>query len=757
MINTKIEGAISKIIINAATFHNEPITPTLINFFYGKNGVGKSTIGRIIFNNYGVEWKQGHSNNDYSVLVYNEDFIARNFSSNDSVQGIFTIGEEDVAIKTDIDTKTIERSKLGDDYKAKKAEIKKIKDDKNSRTQSFNKAVFDSAVEYRTTFKTALTGALKTDGFVSKLLNQNTAVNHDKKQLFDLYESAYSKDSKEYDLMNKIDDILLPTSSLLEKAIVSSSTSSFAEFVKKYQNSDWVRQGHEHFNDTDGKCPYCQQSLPNDFETQITTIFDTQYQDDINNLKSFRNVYCHNIDGITEVTQNNLKGIYPKINTDQYHVLMAQLNTILEGNLLKIDSKLNEPTTIVTLTELDALIQEINDQIVSFNNQIEDNNKIVNSKKKNQTDCTKQLWELIYSDLKPQIDAYKSDMKRFDDELERFTEELTDITSKGKAVKAELDKLTSKSVNTIKAIESINKILHDSGFQGFTIEENTNNTYKVVRPDGTIAENLSEGERNFIAFLYFCQLVHGADDSTGDTKDKIVVIDDPVSSMDSGALFVVGALTREMIEICRNNAASSPTGERYYIKQLFILTHNGYYHNDVAVNMVKYWDAVAYFKLVKADNNSQIIPCVFEIKDYSGNIIKTENINPVQNGYHMLWAELKELKTPNSVTHVIQQILNHYFIQMCSYRGGDVRDKILIDNKSKFIISDEADNETFKPEYYTIRSLLSYLTATEQGAVDNQQFIETDINVDSCKNALKSIFGLMGQDQHYSMMMGKEN
>lgn len=32
-------------------------------------------------------------------------------------------------------------------------------------------------------------------------------------------------------------------------------------------------------------------------------------------------------------------------------------------------------------------------------------------------------------------------------------------------------------------------------------------------------------------------------------KDKIVVIDDPVSSMDSGALFIVSALVREMIEV----------------------------------------------------------------------------------------------------------------------------------------------------------------------------------------------------------------
>ena len=42
--------------------------------------------------------------------------------------------------------------------------------------------------------------------------------------------------------------------------------------------------------------------------------------------------------------------------------------------------------------------------------------------------------------------------------------------------------------------------------------------------DGTRAKKLSEGERNFIAFLYFYHLVRGSQRS--DTvKDKIVVID----------------------------------------------------------------------------------------------------------------------------------------------------------------------------------------------------------------------------------------
>ncbi|MDO4928652.1 MAG: hypothetical protein Q3976_06270 [Corynebacterium sp.] len=38
--NTKIRGAIENITINQATFQSETITPTALNFFFGKYGAG---------------------------------------------------------------------------------------------------------------------------------------------------------------------------------------------------------------------------------------------------------------------------------------------------------------------------------------------------------------------------------------------------------------------------------------------------------------------------------------------------------------------------------------------------------------------------------------------------------------------------------------------------------------------------------------------------------------------------------------------
>ena len=83
----KRRSVISKITLNTATFTNEPVEPTYINLFFGRNGAGKSSIAYAIQAGEGLEWKPGEKADDYDVLVYNQDFIDDNFESYDNLQG----------------------------------------------------------------------------------------------------------------------------------------------------------------------------------------------------------------------------------------------------------------------------------------------------------------------------------------------------------------------------------------------------------------------------------------------------------------------------------------------------------------------------------------------------------------------------------------------------------------------------------------------------------------------------------------------
>ncbi|EEF26283.1 conserved hypothetical protein, partial [Ricinus communis] len=72
-----------------------------INFVFGANGAGKTTIGRVVANkskhehaNCSITWRDGV---EMQPLVYNRDFVDANFNIEGSLKGIFTLGEKDIA------------------------------------------------------------------------------------------------------------------------------------------------------------------------------------------------------------------------------------------------------------------------------------------------------------------------------------------------------------------------------------------------------------------------------------------------------------------------------------------------------------------------------------------------------------------------------------------------------------------------------------------------------------------------------------
>lgn len=82
-----------------------------INFIYGSNGTGKTTISRVIAGDAShtqsqVTWKGGLP---LKTLVYNRDFVEKNFDQPAEIKGIFTLGEEDQNTFAEI---SVEKGKL---------------------------------------------------------------------------------------------------------------------------------------------------------------------------------------------------------------------------------------------------------------------------------------------------------------------------------------------------------------------------------------------------------------------------------------------------------------------------------------------------------------------------------------------------------------------------------------------------------------------------------------------------------------------
>ena len=104
-MNRKYPSEITEIRVDDATFKNTGtvITPTYINYFFGNNGTGKSTIAKAIQSGTGIKYAPGRSATDYQVLVFNQEYINRNMQNFHNLPGVFTMAEENAEIQDKID------------------------------------------------------------------------------------------------------------------------------------------------------------------------------------------------------------------------------------------------------------------------------------------------------------------------------------------------------------------------------------------------------------------------------------------------------------------------------------------------------------------------------------------------------------------------------------------------------------------------------------------------------------------------------
>ncbi|BCK19307.1 AAA family ATPase [Vibrio cholerae] len=113
-------------------------TPVSLNtnkkvvLFYGHNGTGKSTVARYLqdttnSNYFNCSYVLPNAK-DYQILVYNTDFVEKNFSQ-DSFEGIFTLGEKNVAAELAISAAEEEIVKL-EEQRTQKQTLKKQHEDK---------------------------------------------------------------------------------------------------------------------------------------------------------------------------------------------------------------------------------------------------------------------------------------------------------------------------------------------------------------------------------------------------------------------------------------------------------------------------------------------------------------------------------------------------------------------------------------------------------------------------------------------------
>jgi wobble nucleotide-excising tRNase len=543
------------------------------NLFYGWNGSGKTTLSKLfacleygsLYDfpdlKYEIEHESGtvkeNSQFNQKIRVFNQDYIQNNFQLvSGKANPIFILGEENKEIADKIKTDEETLSNLQNQKSTKETEKARNESDKANKFTEVAKVIGANLVgsstrNYRKPdaekdFETIAEKKILSSDEVAK---QQAVIKQEQKDKIVKINLAI-----DLDLSGVYDDVISVCNETVEINVISRLT-------QNQEISAWVEHGLDLHTKESEQCEFCGSNFPNgrieallghfneadkklkekidakiinlqqsiqtikaiqlpnkaQFYTDLQTLFTSQaitYNQEKNN-------YCAELSTMVEILNTKKQKTTEKVTfsrslSNNFQSSVDSVNDTIEQHNLKSDNFQTEKDKAVELLKVHHL-SEIFDEVKTFDSEIKD--------------CEKVILKLQNGDGTPN---------------------LVGIIALKKQIAENRNKISSEH----KACDTLNKQLQTFlGRNEIAFEVAPEGGY-VVKRSGVIANNLSEGEKTAIAFVYF--VVH-LKDQNFDVVNGIIVVDDPISSLDSNSLFQAFAFLKNAVKDA---------------KQVFILTHN---------------------------------------------------------------------------------------------------------------------------------------------------------------------------------------
>lgn len=707
-----------------------------INFIYGANGCGKTTITKFIhdpehadFKDSSLVWKSGVP---MKALVYNKDFRERNFGKG-KIDGVFTLGQATKEEKEAIEKMKEQLDELKKNGIAKKEAKEKQERVNNQHEDSFKDQIWSEVYKkYETDFKDAFSGYMRKDAFKVKLLEEHQANTTITLSYLDLKGKAQTIFGQTPILIDLIqlpvfDRIIQIENDLIwQKKILGKTDVDIAALIQSLNMNDWVNEGRTYLQSNKNTCPFCQQeTISDDFRKQLEKYFDKAFIEDTNKVKVLLDEYSNlsefALNVLTQIETSQKVISNSKLNIDLYSASAKALTSLMSENVAHFQSKIKEPSRIINITSIEQQTEILSTLVINTNKEIYSHNKIVNDFSNQRSNLIKEIWKFLVEDHKASIEAFLKKSNGLTEGIKKLNEQQEEFRKKYIELNTAIIEANKNVTSVQPSVDEINRILKSYGFLNFEIVPVPldPNQYVIQRENGTVAEStLSEGEMTFITFLYFLQLSKGSFDESSITEDRILVIDDPISSLDSTVLYVISSLLKEVIKNIKKREGN--------IHQLILLTHNVYFHKEVSfVDGRTPRNGDTFFWILRRNRNvTSVQP--FEME------------NPIKNSYELLWKELKNREQNDSITvqNTMRRIIEHYYKIL-----GEYTDDALV---SKFESAEEQE---------ICRSLISWINDGSHVIPDDLYIEHQDAVADKYFEVFKAVFDKTGHLGHYNMMM----
>ena len=548
------------------------------NLFYGWNGTGKSTlsnlladldrkapigIGKVVFriDNMNIQGDQlGQDGQSLPrIRVFNQRYVESSiFSRFDNLEHIVFFGEKTIEHEQQRQAAVDEQAKLREEYKELSPKKTKAERDLDAYKQ-------EQAQVIKTLLRTA---------GQDKYTNYNKSHFETRCDRFNPEIDIVLGDDERAALVTSIRTDIRPTlptqrsanpvsSSLFETirlSLAASPTNAAIENLKNdSQLAGWVGQGLQLHQHRDAKaCLFCENPLDEDRIKRLEQHFDDSFRVLSQQLTDLLQSMLRLRNSTNDFKTYQTTSVYPQLVTrlNALNVALEARQTEFLKSIQVIEDSLKAKQSNIFMVveaplELANLFSEgeaLCDSANEIQTLLAEHNRITN-------DFNAQIGQAkakLESDLIGSSIATTAEKKKL---AKSTAESLDRCVARGRELTGIIKKLDEELTETVAPAESLNQDLAlYLGHSELTLAHHGNG-YSVNRGNEE-ARDLSEGEKTAFSLLYFLKSL---EDHRGKLEETIVVIDDPVSSLDASALFTAFGFIKERTEKA---------------KQIVVLTHD---------------------------------------------------------------------------------------------------------------------------------------------------------------------------------------